>query len=326
MPKSDADLMRDHINLLMEDAQIAEQRPMGLLRSLNLQVQKAFGAGGADTQLWSGNYANSIYVDWRKQAPPGATGEDFIGWYSKSRTTSDVQLVEDSFIRRIVFKAMQGKLDDVITDQQVSQIAHELAKVTARQHLGMTHRLTSASTPEQRDQAMQILQQFIPHVHELIARNQLSFRFIHNWLVNVGKLPSSAVQRAFVQYAKMIQQGKLNLGGISHTDFNRTNRVPITDAHNINALIPILDDFVLACVINAHRQPVGTKTSNATPSPQKSTSAAASPASSATVGPPPAVTLSATLADELKKLIPTNASSVTLPPRVTNLLKAALKI
>lgn len=332
MPKSDSQLMRDHINLLMEGEQIAEQRPMGLLRSLNLQVQKAFGAGGADTQLWSGNYANSIYADWRRQKEPGDTGRDFIGWYSKSQATSDVQRVEDSFIYRIVFKVTQGKLDDVISDQQVSQIARELAKVTARQHLGLTHRLTSASTPEQREQAMQILQQFIPYVHNRIVQNRLNLKTIASYLVRVAQLPPVAVNRAFRSYAAMIQQGKLQLGGITAADFKFNNTKPITDPHKINALIPILDDFVLACVIhaasaNSTTGSVGAPstagraaTRSSRPSAQSQAQSQAQPAT----GLPQGVTLNPYLTSQLKKTLPTDGSGATLPPNLVTLLVQAL--
>jgi hypothetical protein len=269
MAKSDAELMRDHINLLMEGEQIAEQRPMGLLRSLNLQVQKAFNTQGADTQLWSGNYANAIYTNWIKQAPPESTGDDFIDWYSQSKATSDVQRVEDAFIRSIVVKHMNGRTEDPITKAQASKIANDLAMTTARHALGMTRRFLNMSTPQQRDQAVQILQRMLSLLQPRIQSGGVSLAMIGRYLTVDEKLNKQAVKKGFNTYYRAL---KGMFPGYSASEFGPDNRTML-NSEQLAALIPSLDDLLLICVIAHDRM--------------SNTAAASSAAASSPPPPPP---------------------------------------
>lgn len=251
MAKNDAELMRKSLQIVQENQVLDEQKPMSMLQALALQAKKAFNVSGADTPLWIGNYANSIYSSWLKQAPENATGEDFIGWFSQSKETGTVSRVEDSFIRRIVFKHTKGNLDEPITKQQVGAIAKELATITGRQALGMTHKLTSKSTPQQRAQAMEILNTLIPSLQARAKAGRLSLNWIYRWLKQFGNVPDTAIKKAFSTYAKMIQQGKLNLAGFTPADFKFSNTNSIVNPAELDALIPIIDDFILAVVIHA---------------------------------------------------------------------------
>lgn len=242
MANNDAQLMRQMLNRLESAQVIHEQKPMNWLQGLKLQATKPF-IQGADTQLWSGNYANSIYKGWMAAASKDATGEDFIGWYSQSPQTSDVARVEDSFIRRVVYKVTSGKLNEPLTKEQVGQIAKDLADVTAKQALGMTHKLTTKSTPEQREKAMKILQTLTDKMAQPISSGTLSLNWIAKNLSVQHQIPPAAVRLGFYNFNKSLLRTPLpHFTTISARDRS------ILSAEQISSLIPVIDNLILAVV------------------------------------------------------------------------------
>lgn len=244
MAKNDAELIRKSLKAI-EDPQsvLQEAAPMNWRKALELQLKSAFQRPGAETQLWIGNYANSIYKAWIRQSQPEDTGEDFIGWFSKSPKTGSVDIIESPFIHKIVYQATQGKLDQPLTKQQVETIAKNIATITLRQSMGLTHKLTTRSTPEQRQQALDLLQKLMPYLQQKKASGSLSLAWIAQRLHSLGQFTPANIQKAFKYFYKQLRVPLAHFTGLNSADTTKLTN------DQVDSLIPILDDLILTVVI-----------------------------------------------------------------------------
>ena len=280
MSNADSQFMRQMLTRLEHTEAatdvVEEGSPMGLLRALQLQITRPF-VQGADTQIWSGNYANSLYSGWKKIATPDATGNDFVNWSSGIKGNTNLKPGQNpvdplgaKLTQRIVWKVTGGKMNEPLSLQMASKICNEVATETAKAHLRIAGKLKTMGGPQAQETTVKILQELGPELVKLMSNtNQnLTLKMLsHQLQQSQYQISDAALNRGFVNYYRILKASGNTLGW-DQTTFVYNSGVALTPMQKIE-LIPILDELILSVVMasEATQPPTPTPTPSPTPSP-----------------------------------------------------------